>query len=122
MCWRRAAMIRIVPLVALILIGNVLAGCDSKPTAGSAPPPPSVTVSQPLQKSITEWDEYTGRFVAVETVEVRARGSGFIESIHFKDGQIVKQGALLFVTAPPPLKIPVGQPKAAPYPPHTHTP
>ena len=65
---------------------TVLAGCDNKPVAGGAPPPPPVTVSKPLQKSITEWDEYTGRFEALATVEVRARVSGFIESIHFRDG------------------------------------
>ena len=59
-------MIRIVLLSSLILIANVLAGCDSKSTSGSAPPPPTVTVSHPLQKSITEWDEYTGRFNAVD--------------------------------------------------------
>src|SRR5258708_31104744 len=95
MFWRRAAMIRIVPLVALILIGNVLAGCDSKPTAGSAPPLPTVTVSQPLQKSITEWDEYTCRFTALETAEIPPRGSGFIDSVHFHEGQIVKKHNLL---------------------------
>jgi RND family efflux transporter MFP subunit len=69
-------------------------------------------VSQPLQKSITEWDEYTGRFTAVETVEIRARVSGFIESIHFQDGQIVKQGDLLFVIDPRPYRIAVEQAKA----------
>ena len=91
----------------------LLAACDSKPVGNAAaPPPPPVTVSKPLQKSITEWDEYTGRFTAVETVEIRARVSGFIESIHFKDGQIVKQGDLLFVIDPRPYKIAVEQAKA----------
>ena len=75
----------------------VLAGCDNKPVAGGAPPPPPVTVSKPIQKKITEWDEYTGRFEALATVEVRARVSGFIDSIHFRDGEIVQQGALLFI-------------------------
>jgi multidrug efflux system membrane fusion protein len=91
----------------------LLAACDGKPVAdapSSLPPP--VTVSKPLQKSITEWDEYTGRFTAVETVEIRARVSGFIESIHFKEGQIVKQGDLLFVIDPRPFKIAVDQAKA----------
>ena len=90
----------------------VLAGCDNKPVAGGAPPPPPVTVSKPLQKSITEWDEYTGRFVPVATVEVRARVSGFIESIHFKDGQIVKKDDLLFVIDQRPYQIAVEQAKA----------
>ena len=69
-------------------------------------------MARPLQKTITEWDEYTGRFVAVETVEVRARVSGFIDSIHFKDGQIVKQGDLLFVIDPRPYRLAVEQAKA----------
>src|SRR5258708_3186847 len=112
MCGRRAAMIRIVSLVALIRIGKVLAGCDSKPIAGSAPPPPTVTVSQPLQKSITEWDEYTGRFTALETVEIRARVSGFIDSVHFHEGQIVKKDDLLFVIDQRPYQIAGEQAKA----------
>jgi multidrug efflux system membrane fusion protein len=91
----------------------LLAACDSKPVGNTAAPlPPSVTVSKPLQKSITEWDEYTGRFTAIETVEIRARVSGFIESIHFRDGQIVKQGDLLFVIDPRPYRIAVDQAKA----------
>jgi multidrug efflux system membrane fusion protein len=105
-------MIRIVLLSSLILIANVLAGCDSKSTSGSAPPPPTVTVSQPLQKSITEWDEYTGRFTALETVEIRARVSGFIDSVHFKEGQIVKKDDLLFVIDQRPYQIAVEQAKA----------
>jgi len=98
------------PVVAVIA-AILLAGCDNKP-AGGAPPPPTVTVSQPLKKTITEWDEYTGRFAALATVEVRARVSGFIDSIHFKDGQVVKQGDLLFVIDPRPYKLAVDQAKA----------
>jgi RND family efflux transporter MFP subunit len=96
---------------ALVLAGYVLAGCDSKPTANQGPPPAPVTVARPLQKNITEWDEYTGRFVAVERVEVRSRVSGFIDSIHFKEGQIVKQGDLLFVIDPRPYRFAVDQAK-----------
>ena len=68
-------------------------------------PAPVVTVSKPLQREITEWDEYTGRFAPVATVEVRARVSGFINSIHFKDGEIVKQNDLLFTIDQPSLQI-----------------
>lgn len=67
----------------------------STPASSQAGPPP-VTVAQPLAKRITQWDEYSGRFEAVETVEVRPRVSGFIEKVHFRDGQIVKPGDLLF--------------------------
>ncbi|MGH6816369.1 MAG: efflux RND transporter periplasmic adaptor subunit [Hyphomicrobiaceae bacterium] len=59
-------------------------------------PLPSVTVSRPLAREIVEWDEYTGRFEAVETVDVRARVSGYLMKVHFTDGQMVKKGDLLF--------------------------
>lgn len=52
----------------------------------AGPPPPPVTVATPVVKEITEWDEYAGRFEAVDFVEVRARVSGYLESIHFYDG------------------------------------
>jgi membrane fusion protein, multidrug efflux system len=93
--------------VLMAFLANLAAGCDGKSVDKAAPPPPSVTVSPPLEKTITEWDEYTGRFVAVAAVEVRARVSGFINSINFVDGQIVKQGDLLFVIDPRPYTIAV---------------
>jgi membrane fusion protein, multidrug efflux system len=105
-------MTRMGRLAYVTCLASALAACDGKPITSASPPPPPVTVSQPLQKSITEWDEYTGRFTAVETVEIRARVSGFIESIHFQDGQIVKQGDLLFVIDPRPYRIAVEQAKA----------
>src|SRR5262249_4578928 len=67
-----------------------------------APPPPKVTVSRPLDREIVEWDEYTGRLQATDSLEVRARVSGYLESIHFADGAIVKEGDLLFVIDPRP--------------------
>ena len=100
------------PAFAIVLFFGVLAGCDNKQASKATPSPPSVTVSQPLQRTITEWDEYTGRFEALATVDVRARVSGFIDSIHFNDGQIVKQGDLLFVIDPRPYRLAVEQGKA----------
>jgi membrane fusion protein, multidrug efflux system len=106
-------VIRAIPLGALLLVVLALASCgDSKPGAASGPPPPPVTVAHPLQKTITEWDEYTGRFVAVEHVEVRARVSGFIDTVNFNEGQLVKQGDLLFVIDPRPYRLAVEQAKA----------
>jgi RND family efflux transporter MFP subunit len=106
-------MTRVPFLIIGLLLAGLLSSCDTKPAASTNPPPlPSVTVSKPIQKSITEWDEYTGRFEALKTVGVRARVSGFIDSIHFKDGQIVKEGDLLFVIDQRPYKLAVDQAKS----------
>ena len=78
-------------LVALL----ALAGCGEGPKS-AGPPPPTVTVAKPAQRPIVDQDEYVGRFVAVNNVEVRARVSGYLDGIHFQDGQLVKQGDLLF--------------------------
>src|SRR5216117_2596773 len=78
----------------------ILAACGSRPAP--APPPPKVKVVQPVVKEITEWDEYTARLDAVESVEVRPRVSGYLQSIHFQDGALVKKGDLLFHIDPRP--------------------
>ena len=78
-----------------------LAACDGKKDA-SAPPMPSVGVSQPVRRQVTEWDDFTGRFEAVASVEVRARVSGYLEEVGFKDGDIVEKGQMLFVIDPRP--------------------
>jgi len=75
------------------------------PAAAAAMPPPEVTVAAPLQREIVEWDEYTGQFSAVDFVEMRPRVSGYIESVHFKDGQLVKAGDLLYIIDPRPFDI-----------------
>ncbi len=79
-----------------VLLAAALAGCD-KPATQAAAPPPSVTVAQPTKRVVTDWDEFTGRFEAVEEVQVRARVGGFVDSIQFKDGDFVKPGDLLYV-------------------------
>jgi RND family efflux transporter MFP subunit len=83
------------------------AGCDQPPVteAGAQQPPQAVTVALPVAKQITEWDEFTGRFEATEIVEVRARVSGVIKSVHFRDGDRVEAGKLLFVIDPRPFQI-----------------
>jgi len=83
----------------LVVWWLLAAGCAwaADPPAGAKPPPPSVSVARPVFRQITEWDEYTGRFVAQQRVEVRARVSGYLESVHFAEGQMVEQGQLLFI-------------------------
>lgn len=77
-----------------------------------APPAPAVTVAHPIAKRITIWDEYSGRFEAVESVEVRPRVSGFVDKVHFKDGQVVKAGDPLFTIDPRPFEIAVESARA----------
>jgi len=78
-----------------------LAGCsESTSQPAAAPPPPPVTVAPPVQRTVTDWDEFTGRFDAVEQVQIRARVTGFVTSVEFKDGAIVKAGDLLYVIDP----------------------
>jgi multidrug efflux pump subunit AcrA (membrane-fusion protein) len=76
-----------------------LAGCAKKPPP---PPPPTVVVSRPLQRKIVDWDDYVGRFVAENSVDVRPRVSGYLQSIGFRDGQTVRKGQVLFVIDPRP--------------------
>lgn len=75
------------------------------PAAPAPAAPPNVTVSLPLKKRITEWDEYTGQFVATEEVEIRARVSGYLESVNFRDGQFIEKGDLLYTIDPRPFEI-----------------
>jgi len=88
----RLAVLVFLPMLALSLFASA---ADQSPTP--QPPPPAVTVAKPVAKRITEWDEYTGRFVAKQRVEVRARVSGYLDSVHFHEGQLIEAGQLLFV-------------------------
>lgn len=85
---------------AVLLLG----GCGKSGGGQSAPPPPQVTVAEVLQKNVKEWDEFTGRLQAVETVEIRPRVSGYIDKVAFTEGSQVKRGDLLFVIDPRPYK------------------
>ena len=81
-------------------------------TGPAAPPPPKVTVAKPIVRDMVEWKEFTGQFEAVDFVDVRARVSGYLESINFKDGQIVNKGDLLFVIEPKPFELALESAKA----------
>lgn len=70
----------------------------------SAARPAEVTASQPARRAVTEWDEYVGRFEAVDAVELRARVSGYLTEVHVADGQYVKQGDLLYTIDPRPFE------------------
>jgi RND family efflux transporter MFP subunit len=86
------------PLSVAFIGALALAACSEAqpPATPAAPPPPAVTVAPPVKRTIVDRDEYVGRFVAVDAVEVRARVSGYLEQVHFTDGQLVKEGDLLF--------------------------
>ena len=79
-----------------LLLATLVVSCGEGQKQAAAPPPPAVTVSKPIKRTLFDYDEYVGRFTAVDAVEVRARESGYLDTVDFKDGQIVKQGDLLF--------------------------
>jgi len=81
----------------IVLLAATLSGCGDKPPPPAAAAAPPVTVAQPTKRTVTDWDEFTGRFEAVEEVQVRARVGGFVTSVEFRDGAFVKTGDLLYV-------------------------
>jgi membrane fusion protein, multidrug efflux system len=74
------------------------------PTAAAAPPPVPVSVASVMEKSVTEWDAFSGRVRAIDNVQVRPQVSGIIEEVHFSDGQLVKKGDMLFTIDPRPFQ------------------
>jgi multidrug efflux system membrane fusion protein len=101
-------------LIAAVLstLALTLAGCGEGQKQSSAPPPPTVTVAKPVERTVVDQDEYVGRFVAVDSVEVRSRVSGYLSEIRFTDGQSVKKGDLLFVIDHRPFQIVLDQMRA----------
>src|SRR5438270_12346376 len=106
----RNVLTRAAPL--LLALAPFLAGCGEGGQKQAAPPPPTVTVAKPVKQTVTDYDEYVGRFVAVDMVEVRARVSGYLDKVHFTDGQIVKQGDLLFTIDRRPFEATIAQARA----------
>ena len=90
----------------------LVAACGDSGNKQATPPPPAVTIANPVKQKISDFDEYVGRFVAVDSVEIRARVSGYLDKVHFIDGQLVKEGDLLFTIDRRPFQNAVDQARA----------
>lgn len=97
--------------ISLILAVFFSSGCGRQ-NEFAAPPPMAVTVCKPLQKTVTDYAEYTGTIEAVETVDVRARVEGYLETVRFKEGGRVKRGDLLFTIDPRPFQAKLDEARA----------
>lgn len=95
----------VLPALAAAVLTLLLQGCKSEANThgtGAAAPLPRVSVAAALEREVQEWDEFTGRLEAVESVQVRPRVTGYIESVNFTEGSVVHKGDLLFVIDPRP--------------------
>jgi RND family efflux transporter MFP subunit len=102
--------VRVRRAVAVVGLLAALVGCSG--ASNTAPPPPEVMVAQVLQQKLIDWDEYTGRFQAIDTVEVRPRVSGYIDRVLFSEGKAVKKGETLIVIDPRPYQADYDRAKA----------
>ena len=99
------SILRLTLVIGLATLAGLSSGCSSSSSAQpKAPVPPEVSVAEVICKQIGDSDEFTGRLEAVHTVEVRPRVSGYLQSVHFKEGEIVRQGDLLFQIDPRPFQ------------------
>src|SRR5262249_22316722 len=85
-------------LVLALCVG--LAGCAGAPSGSTAPEPPTVNVSRPIERDVTEHADYTARTAAVDSVELRARVWGYLDKVNFQEGAMVKKGDVLFEIDP----------------------
>lgn len=90
--------------VTLLFLCLFTVSCSDSSSTTPGAPPLEVDVALPLNKKIVQWDEYTGRFQAIEQVDVRSRVTGYLMAIKFKDGQLVKKGDILFEIDPRPFE------------------
>ncbi len=99
--------------IASITLATLSVACGTDTAAQQAPPPPpEVTVAHVLARDVTEWDEFTGRLQAVDTVDVRPRVSGYVAAVRFDEGAIVRRGDLLFQIDPRPFQAEVDRLRA----------
>ncbi len=105
--WKSKTLRNVTPrgilALALVTLAGLNAGCSSS-AQPKAPAPVEVSVAEVICKQIGESDEFTGRLEAVHAVEVRPRVSGYLQSVHFKEGEIVGEGDLLFQIDPRPFQ------------------
>lgn len=87
----------VLPALAAAVLTLLLQGCKTEANSEAAAPLPQVSVAAALERDVQEWDEFTGRLEAVESVEVRPRVTGYIDTVNFTEGSVVKKGDLLFV-------------------------
>ncbi len=90
--------------IAWVAGSFLLAGCSKNNAEAQSKPAISVTVAKPITKEVVEWDAYTGRLEAIDFVEIRSRVDGYLQSVHFDEGQVVEEGDLLFVVDPRPFE------------------
>ena len=93
-------------------LSAVLAGCSGGAESQGAPPPAEVTVATPFLGEVLDWDDFVGRFEAPENVDVKPRVSGYLIRNHFRDGQYVRRGQLLFTIDARPAQAQVDQARA----------
>lgn len=96
----------------ILAIGLLALSACGKPAAAPARGPAAVSVATPLRERVIDWDDFTGRFEAPERVEVRARTGGYLQAVHFRDGQFVRKGQLLFTLDPRPAQAQLGAVRA----------
>jgi RND family efflux transporter MFP subunit len=89
-----------------------LSACSGNAESQAQPPTPEVTVATPLVRDVLDWDDYVGRFESIDDVEVKPRVSGYLTGIHFRDGQYVRQGQLLFTIDARPAQAQLDQARA----------
>lgn len=96
---------RVARLLPLLLAAALATACSSNASDGAdAMPAPEVSVARVLEREVRQWDDFTGRVAAVETVELRPRVSGYVQRVAFEEGQLVRKGDLLFEIDPRPYR------------------
>jgi len=109
---RAAQRARISLFAVSLAAAGLLAACTRTAAQQAPPPPPQVTVATVIERDVTEWEEFTGRLQAVDSVEIRPRVSGYVSAVRFSEGAAVRKGDLLFLIDPRPFQADVDRLKA----------